>query len=671
MAKDECLRMEAEISALLDGELAAPEAAAVEAHLRACQDCAVVARDVAAASRALRAWDSAEPPAAVPAAFRSRVLAAVATDRLSSRARPARAAQSSAPPPRRLAFLMPVAAAAGVALVLGGLGFLLGATLSRGPVPVQGPDVAGPLLQGPLTAREYLALAERHGREGRGDLERREVLAAWGLSPEDPAVREALDRSLGIRSAALGAAPEHATAAHPASDAALADGAASVSEEGSGSGLWVGTWHFESPGAYDTFREFQERSREMEVAQAAREAARGRETATVASARPVPPAPGPLSRALGSLVVGSPSGGGGSASYQGLTVFPLRAAGGVPPAPGESPLGLSEGLADQRVTIADTRGKSATTVLVTNLDTERPLLVLAGDVLDGGRADRMAARDVLVPAGARNVAVPVYDVEAGRGSDHPFGTRFREVPGMAGARLRGLALGQASAEEVQAFVRTRLDVLDVTALHRSLADAFSNRKAAPVLRRVRPEVADLLRSLQAPDVVGFAVAHGRDLLAVEVFGNHDILAKEAGRLLEGCALEASTFPGGGLPPTVSAVQAMIEAAARGSAFRGTEGEFPEVGVVALEGGLLGSGVARGDAVLHACVLRGAGSGAIAGRGAKTGDLPGGGATGGSSSGSGRDAGTPGGAGGDGSPPDTSGGDGGKPADGPPTDERPR
>ena len=172
--------------------------------------------------------------------------------------------------------------------------------------------------------------------------------------------------------------------------------------------LWIGSWKFESPGAYDAYTAFRDRSRGFEMEVAGREdvpAVPG--TVTVAAVRPVPAEPDPFARALAGLVVGSPAGGDGSASYQGITVFPLSREGAA--AAADLPASLASAMETGRAVVRDAPGRSAATVLVSNLDAGRSLLVLAGEVLEGGRADRLVARDVLVAPGARNVAVPVYE----------------------------------------------------------------------------------------------------------------------------------------------------------------------------------------------------------------------------------------------------------------------
>ncbi len=655
-----CGDHEADLSALVDGELAAPEAAAVEARLRSCPACAALARDLAGVSRALRAWDGAEPPVAVSAGFRARLLAEVARERAGTPRRKGMPASAGSPAtllapagevapgtPRLLRWAPAAAAAASMAAVAGAALLL---SPDR-PAPREGDLPAGGLPSAAVdlrtSAADLLASAAEHRAAGRTGEERRDVLAAWGLSPSDPSVRAAFRASLGFDPGTLERPLEGDAPPPPRSAAASGSGGgggpgAGSADEGDLRDLWAGPCRFTLAGAFDRYLDYREKARELELALAARAEAHPTGPVTVAADRAPEVSPHPLSRLLGSLSVGPPSGGRGSATWGGIVVYPLLAAEGLPPLPGE-PLSLAEALASRRAEVRDSPGRSAGTVLVSNLDPERPLLLLAGEVLEGGRADRMVSRDVLVPPGQRHSPVPVFDVEVGRAANRPFGTRFRGAPGVAGARLRGLAVAGAPEEEVASYVRSRLDLLFVTSSRRSLADAWSDRgPAAPVLRTVvRPQVAELLRVLQDPEVVGFAVAQGPELLSVEVFGSHGLMLAHARRVLEGAALESSTYAGGGRPPLPSAVEEMIGAASRGTSFLGAPGgggpsldparpgtlagPSPEVGVLALEGGLLGSGVLNGGAVLHASILRGAGSGPLAGRGARTGDLPGAGA----------------------------------------------
>jgi hypothetical protein len=673
----DCRRFEPELSALLDGELPAPEAAAAEAHVRTCRACAAVFRNLAVVGRALREVDGAAAGAPVSASFRARLLERAAAGRRVD------AERRSPPLPIPLRRPSPwgsvAAAAALVAGALGGgyaLGRLEGGDGGEGASLVRPPETSA--LPG---AAALLARADAHRAAGREDLARRDLLAAHGIAPEDKGVAEALRKAFGMevvealpvaspRESASGAAPDGPT----------------IEVESEPADLRIGSWRFESAAAYDEFLAFRERARAVALEAASREealAAAARGTTTVAAVRTAPAEPDPLARALAALEVGEPRGGDGSPAWQGLTVYPLRrtaeAPAGADPAAGIAT--LAEALPAGTAVVAEAAGRRSGEVLVTNRDAARPLLVLAGTILDGGRADRMVVRDVLLPAGARSVPVPVCSVEACRAAPAGAPSRFPAVAGSGGAHLRALALGLAPAEEIRAFVGARLDVLDVTALRRSLADAHSDRgPAAPALRAIRPRVQDLLRALQDPAVVGFAVAHQGALLGAEVFGSHDLMAREARRILEGAALEASTWAGGGAPPSREAVAAALAAAGRGTAVRSgadgkavAAGEGVEVGLLAREAGLLGAGVARGAVLLHASILSGGGPRGRDGRPVREGGAPAGSGPPAAADGAGGQV-PPGGSGpGEGGGSDTSGGGtGGGPTDPPPPPgERPR
>jgi anti-sigma factor RsiW len=730
MTPDDCARMEAEISALLDGELAGPDAAAVEAHVRSCPACAVRARDLAAVGRTLRSFDASAPAAPVSPGFRARVLSRVAADRRSSRPAPVHPGPvhpgpvhpgpvhpgpvhlgPSHPHPvhagrwtvswERVQALFPAVAAAASFVAVLSVGVLLGGTLLGSallgrvlvPVATDAPRTDAGLSAGPgrpPSALDLLAFAEGHRLQGRTDLERRDVLAALGLSPDDPAVRRACAATFGFDpSDLLSPVPEApAMGTHLPAGPLEGAGPYGTGADGAGAGgleaavdfegpyLLIGSMHLLSPGAYDAFAAFRERSEELELARAARDGALARDSTTLAATRHDPAVPDPLSRALASLTVGAPVGGDGSASYQGISVFPLRYGGAEPLPSAEAILSLPEALETGKAEALENPGRGDSTVLVSNLDPARPLLVLAGDVLKGGRADRMVTRDVLLAPGARGVPVGVYSVLAGKGGSRSFGSRFREVAGVGGSRLRGLAMAQSKPEDFQRFLRGRLSLLDISALRSSLATAYSERgPAAPYLRSVKPQVADLLRVLQSPEVLGFAVAQGQEILALEVFGSHELLLREAPRILQGCALEATTYQGGGRPPARDSVEAMLAAAGRGTAFRGAGGDPGDAGMIVAEGGLLGSGVARAGLLVHAAVLRGAAAAGWGSRGGKGVETPPSGDKPASSSGSGSsDGGTAGsggstGSGGGDTSSGASGGNDGKPAD-PPTPRDP-
>ena len=100
---------------------------------------------------------------------------------------------------------------------------------------------------------------------------------------------------------------------------------------------------------------------------------------------------------LEGLTIGAP------ATYNGVTVFPVTGGTKVPD-------GLQIG--SEGVTVSELESAEVPTLLVTNT-TDQPVLLLEGEVLEGGQQTRTLNVSVLVPANS-SVEVPVSCVEAGR-----------------------------------------------------------------------------------------------------------------------------------------------------------------------------------------------------------------------------------------------------------------
>ncbi len=635
MSIDHCAGVEERLSALLDGELSRPEAEAARDHARGCSRCGAVLRDLQAVSRTLRAWDRSAPPVPVSVGFR---------DRLRERLREAPAA-----PHRRHGGHVPVGDRA-IRRPLAGLGTFVGAGLAAAAVTVlalatslggdpgvgprrvvAGADPGGSgSAHGGGAVEDVEALLRRAAdARARGDDEahRRALLRAVALAPADRRVEEAVGEAFGFDLAspadALLGAGEVRRASSPWSGSE--DGAAPAA----GDRYQVGPHRFDSLEAYEAWLEARESSRRLEMSEAARRAAAAArpEVVSVATARNDGDPASPLAAALGRLVAAGPA-----VSVDGLTVFPLRS--DAPPAD-VAAAGLEESLRERRIEVRDDPSRrDPRTVLVSHVRRdEEPVLLLAGEVLAGGRIDRMIARDVLVPAGAVDVPVSVVPVEVGRrGAARLPQSRFDAVAGVAGPSLRGLAVAHSTPEEMDGAVRRTLDALHVVGLHRSLAEAFSERTAGPVLRQARRRVQTLLAALAPPDVTAFAVARGAEFLGIEVFGSHDLVSRHGERLLVGYALEAGAAGRADGVPREVALVALLADAAAGRPFgasASTTGPGTECGLVAADGTLLGSGVLVGGRVLHASLVGGAGPAAVAARdgrtagGAAAGGTPGG------------------------------------------------
>src|SRR5215471_6781172 len=121
-----------------------------------------------------------------------------------------------------------------------------------------------------------------------------------------------------------------------------------------------------------------------------------------------------------------------------LTLFPIvRTTGKTPPA--DQFLTLDEGLKNGEVEVTEAgrvrglvrsrngvalpyRGDQVNTLVLLN-NSKRPLLLLAGEIVTGGKQDRVIAKDRIVPPGNDPIDLSVFCIEHGRwtGTSDKFG----------------------------------------------------------------------------------------------------------------------------------------------------------------------------------------------------------------------------------------------------------
>lgn len=177
------------------------------------------------------------------------------------------------------------------------------------------------------------------------------------------------------------------------------------------------------------------------------------------------------------------------------------------------------------------------------VDGVRPVFGLAGDLVRGGRQDRVIRRNVVATSDREGrLAVPTYCVEAARWSqrgqedvDH-FGAAHRSAP----ASLRALLARGTTQEDVWEHVRetqTRLSHRTGTEVRSPTSrTSLSLSLDHPDVRsRVAETVAELSAGLGQPDVVGHVVVDPGAHWIAEWFGSADLYRQIGPRLLDSAA----------------------------------------------------------------------------------------------------------------------------------------
>ena len=196
-------------------------------------------------------------------------------------------------------------------------------------------------------------------------------------------------------------------------------------------------------------------------------------------------------------------------------------------------------------------------VLVNNSD--RPLLLLAGEIVTGGKQDRVIGADRLVPAKSDPIDLSVFCVEPGRWVAHSdqFSSMKSQmaqpsvrVPAMA-AKDQQQVWNQVAAAREAASIASSLEVErapspnggnDLAALRStsSYAATMANPQVQKVIDSVTVSYDGVLQQLRKTGAKGVVVAVNGEIVWVDLFASNDLLVRYWQKLVRSYAAESVT-----------------------------------------------------------------------------------------------------------------------------------
>lgn len=254
-----------------------------------------------------------------------------------------------------------------------------------------------------------------------------------------------------------------------------------------------------------------------------------------------------------------------------LTVFPVVAARSYDT---EEFLTLDEGLRSGDVIVTESGGVQPLIrrrlpptpsgaqvnqlVLVNN--SKRPLILLAGEIVTGGKQDRVIGKDRIVPGESDPLNVGVFCVEPGRwtGSSDRFGvgaggTAAGAMPApMAAPNVRAKAMADKDQQQVWSEVaRTRSAMAETVTVEAaaeainstsSYARVMDNRevkqKVDSVAEPIQRNYQSLIQQLREQHAVGVVVAVNGRMVWADIFASTNLLEKYWPKLVRSYAAEA-------------------------------------------------------------------------------------------------------------------------------------
>lgn len=191
-------------------------------------------------------------------------------------------------------------------------------------------------------------------------------------------------------------------------------------------------------------------------------------------------------------------------------------------------------------------------VLVNN--SKRPLILLAGEIVTGGKQDRIIGKDRLVPAESDPIDLSVFCVEPGRWVG--TSSQFRAPAAMVQPSVRSKAMADKDQTKVWSEVGnarkamaaglppSASEAVEVTGSYAGvIGKPEVQRKLDAVALPVEHEYQSLVRQLKDKNAVGVVVAVNGEIIWADIFASSDLLTKYWPKLVRSYAAEAVTSRG--------------------------------------------------------------------------------------------------------------------------------
>jgi hypothetical protein len=183
------------------------------------------------------------------------------------------------------------------------------------------------------------------------------------------------------------------------------------------------------------------------------------------------------------------------------------------------------------VIIITERESGSVPVVVIRNSGKKPIYIMAGEIIIGGKQDRMISFDVLIPAG-KEVEVTVKCVEHGRW--HGKSTEFKSGAAVGGKGVRS-ALQFKDQQDVWNEVSRACEKAEVTSSSGTYNAILSSGE---IERKIQSYLNAMEKGLKDDDIVGMIMALNGEVVCVDIFANPKFFTKVKEKLLKAYVLDA-------------------------------------------------------------------------------------------------------------------------------------
>lgn len=200
---------------------------------------------------------------------------------------------------------------------------------------------------------------------------------------------------------------------------------------------------------------------------------------------------------------------------------------------------LKEALQKNKLKITESeQGATVNTLYVQNISQDT-VMILGGEVVQGGKQDRMIAQDIIIPPKSKKIDLSVYCVEHGRWTyQNSKGKDFNMSYTVPNTEVRKAGTVKKNQQEVWN------KVADVTIKNKASSNTgtYSAMEAAPDYKKELAAYKAYFNIIlkNKNNVIGFVAASGDKVLGCDLFATNDLFRNQLDNLISSYATEAIT-----------------------------------------------------------------------------------------------------------------------------------
>jgi hypothetical protein len=199
---------------------------------------------------------------------------------------------------------------------------------------------------------------------------------------------------------------------------------------------------------------------------------------------------------------------------------------------------LQEALKGKKIKITELGSGTVNTLEIENISKDT-IMILAGEVVTGGKQDRVIGQDVMLKPNSGKVQVSVFCVEHGRWTPQGSGYQFNGTIGVATGQVRRGAVVDKNQGKVWE------EVADANKKHKT-ATASGTYAALQNSDSLNTELDKYMKHfeklmLEDSNYIGFVAVTGDTIISADLFATNQMFRKQAPQLIKSAAIDAITY----------------------------------------------------------------------------------------------------------------------------------